>query len=106
MQQAETVTYVAVTTTRDKYGDGSDSGATGVDVRALVGTWRTLGSSESFNSNSPDSVTKLTLYLQDTTIEPAVDDWFTVRGLRYDVDGPCHRWGTMGVEVNVKRADG
>lgn len=107
MRAAETVSYVAVTTTTDKYGDGTATDASPVSLLALVAKDQShaQASIESYDNDAAANVVRKTLYLLDTTVEPTASDWFTVRGQRYEVDGESHRWGSKGVEVNVKRAE-
>lgn len=101
MRDAETVQWVAVTTTRDRLGNETTTDAAPVDVQALVAA---RGTSENADSQAPSVLVGKTLYLLDATIEPGPSDWFTIRGQRYDVEGESHRWGSAGVEVAVTRA--
>lgn len=98
MQDAEEVLWVAVTTTTDDLSNEDTSEADPVPLQALVAG---RSSVEGGNSRAPGVITDKTLYLLDTAVEPSPDDWFTVRGDRYDVEGQAHRWGDMGVEVAV-----
>lgn len=102
MIDAETVQWVAVTVTEDRLSNVSREEADPVDVRALVAG---RSSTESTSSRQPSVLTGKTLYLLDVDTEPSPDDWFIVRGDRYEVEGEAHRWGDMGVEVAVTRAE-
>jgi hypothetical protein len=62
-------------------------------------------SSEGTDSRSPAVLIGGTLYIFDLDVVPGASDYFTVRGDRYDVEGQAHRWGQMGVEVAVIRAE-
>lgn len=101
-RNSETVTWVAVTTTPDSLGDWTSTEAAPVSVQAMVAA---RSSDERADQNSPAVLTGLTLYLFDLDVVPGASDWFTVRGERYEVEGQAHRWGGMGVEVAVKRAE-
>lgn len=98
MQDAEEVLWVAVTTTVDDLQNETTTEAEPVPLLALVAG---RSSVEGSNSRAPGVITGKTLYLLDITSEPSPDDWFTVRGDRYEVEGQAHRWGDMGVEVAV-----
>ncbi len=97
---AEPVTHVAVTETRDRYGNTTRTEAAPATLSALVAGRST---DESADPRSPRLIVGLTLYLLDTSVVPGVADYFVVRGWRYEVDGEAHRWADMGVEVPVKR---
>lgn len=100
MQAAETVLWVAVTTTTDDLSNTTIDEAAPVPLTALVAARSTA---EGSNPRAPGVITGKTLYLLDAVQEPSPDDWFTVRGDRYDVEGEAHRWGDMGIEVAVTR---
>lgn len=101
MQDAEAVSYVSVTTVDDGLGNVTPTEATPVALMALV-AGRT--STEATDPATPAVLTGYTLYLLDTDVVPTASDWFTVRGARWEVEGQAVRWGSMGVEVAVKRA--
>lgn len=101
MIDAEPVQWVAVTVDEDKLSNATREEAEPVELQALVAG---RSSTESTSSRQPSVLTGKTLYLLDTDVEPSPDDWFRVRGERYDVVGESHRWGDMGVEVAVTRA--
>lgn len=101
MQDAESVSYVAVTTVDDGLGNETYTPAAAVPMSALVAGRSSI---EATDPTQPSVLTGLTLYLLDTTVVPGASDWFTVRGERWDVEGQAVRWGSMGVEVAVKRA--
>ena len=99
---SDVVSHVAVTTSTDALGDVTYVEAAPVSVRAMVAG---RSSAESADSRTPAVLTGLTLYIFDLAVVPGASDWFTVRGERYEVEGQAHRWGQMGVEVAVKRAE-
>lgn len=101
MLDAESVSYVAVTTADDGLGNVTYTEAAPVELLALV-AGRT--SVESTDSRRPAVLSGYALYLLDTDVVPGASDWFTVRGARWDVEGEAVRWGSMGVEVAVSRA--
>ena len=103
MRDAETVQWVAVTTTRDRLGNETTAEADPVDVTALVAG---RSSSENVDPKSPAVIVGKTLYILDPIVEPGPSDWFTVRGERYEVDGESIRWGSSGVEVAISRTGG
>lgn len=101
MHDAETVSWVAVTTTVDELGNSTTSDAEAVEVLALVAA---RSSNENADSRQPAVIVGKTLYLLDSSAEPGPSDWFTIRGDRYEVEGEPHRWGSSGVEVAVTKA--
>jgi hypothetical protein len=105
MHDAESVSWVSVTTATDVYGNATTTEAAPVELMALVAGRLSAATTEAFDSREPGIIVGKTLYLLDATVEPGASDWFTVRGERYEVVGEPHRWGTSGVVVSVKRAD-
>lgn len=99
MQSTEDVSWVAVTRSSDGL-DVTYTDAAPVTLSALVAL---RSSSEAFE-RAPHATEGYTLYLLEVDTVPGADDWFTVRGARYEVDGNAFRWGAMGVVINVKRA--
>lgn len=99
MLDAESVVWHPVSTTEDKYGDGTSSPGTPVILTALVAA-RT--SAENASASRPGVIVGKQLYLLDAPAEPGASDWFEVRGARYEVDGQAHRWSGTQVEVSVK----
>jgi hypothetical protein len=102
MADAETVQWVSVTTTRDALGNTETAEADPVDVPALVAA-RGSGS-ETFDQRAPGVIVGETLYILDPAVVPGASDWFTIRGVRYDVEGEGFRWGSSGSEVAVRRS--
>lgn len=99
---AEAVTWVPVTTVTDALGNVVATDGTPVALEAFVGG---RPSGESVDPRSPQVLIGLQLYFPRVASTPSASDWFTVRGERYEVEGQAHRWGGMGVEVAVKRAE-
>lgn len=100
MRDAEEVLWVAVTSTEDELSNVTTVDADAVPLLALVAGRSSI---EGSSSRTPGVIVGKTLYLLNTTVVPSVDDWFLVRGQRYDVEGEAHAWGDMGVEVAVTR---
>lgn len=102
MHDAETVQWIAVTTTDDGLGNETTTEADPVATLALVAA---LSAVEAQDSRTPAVIVGKTLYLLDPSIEPTASDAFIVRGARYEVEGEAHRWGSSGTEVSVKRTE-
>lgn len=103
MRDAETVQWIAVTTTDDdELGNSTETPAAPVSVTALVAG---RASSETVANDQPAVITSLTLYVLDASITPGASDRFTVRGQTYEVDGVPKFWGASGIEVAVTRTE-
>lgn len=102
MYDAETVEWVAVTTTSDELGNSTTTPAAAVEVSALVASGQ---SSERVDNQSADVVTSLVLYVLDPSISPGASDRFNVRGKAYEVEGVPKVWGSSGFEVAVTRTE-
>lgn len=100
--QTEIVQWVAITTTRNRLGDGTEAEASPVPVEATVSD---AGSSESDDPDDPQVIIRKKLHLLGVAADPGPSDRFIVRGHTYDVDGEPHRWGSMGVELVIARTE-
>lgn len=101
------VSYVAVTTTDEGYGDATPTTADPVAVPGAV--WAPRTSAESSDRRTPAVITGGTLYRIPTTLGVSPLDRFVVDGLTYEVEGEPGRWvspatgRSPGLEVAVKR---
>ncbi|HET7666545.1 MAG TPA: hypothetical protein VFK56_10845 [Mycobacterium sp.] len=100
-----TVEHIAVTSTKDKYGDTTTTKAAPVAVPGAIFAPRT--SSERTDPTAPAVIVGGTLYVKGITPSPL--DQFTVDGVLYDVQGEPGHWVSpftredFGYEVAVKR---
>lgn len=105
MRGNATVEHIAVTSTKDKYGDVTTTKADPVAVPRAVFAPRS--STERSDPRAPAVIVGGTLYLKNVAVSSL--DEFTIDGIPYTVEGDPGHWVSpftgrdFGYEVAVKR---